>query len=78
MIGLILYFLIGYIVGLAFYAYSCRDYKKHNQYLTWDQYNDKYGITFALFIVILAWPIVVIMLVAVFPAEYIRKYFGIE
>lgn len=82
----ILYFIIGLIIGLCDYAYECYRYKKKYENkswkLTWSEYDDKEGVTLTLIICIFLWPLVIIAVLAylifVYPTVYIRKYFGIE
>lgn len=86
MIGLILYFVIGAILGFSYYAWECYKYKKKYEdmswKLTWDEYSTKeevgMGCIFALFL----WPFCILAMLlwlsCTIPAKYIRKYFGIE
>lgn len=86
MIWIILYFLIGLITGLCCYAFECYRYKKKYENkswrLTWDEYDDKEGVTLILVVYIFLWPLAIIAVLAcfifVYPTVYIRKYFGIE
>ena len=82
----ILYFIIGLIIGLCCYTYECYKYKKKYKNkswkLTWDEYDNKEGVTLNLIICIFLWPLCIIVVLAylifVYPTVYIRKYFGIE
>ena len=86
MIWIILYFLIGPILGFIYYAWKCYKYK--NKYknkswkLTWDEYDNKENVTITLVICIFLWPVLTLTVLAylifVCPTVYIRKYFGIE
>lgn len=86
MIWIILYFLIGIILGFIYYIWKCHKYKKRYENkswkLTWDEYDNKEGVTFTLYVCIFLWPIltldVLTYLIFVYPTVYIRKYFGIE
>lgn len=86
MIWIILYFLIGLIIGFCYYIYKCYKYKKKYENkswkLTWDEYDNEEGVTFVLFICIFLWPLytldVLIYLIFICPTKCIRKYFGIE
>lgn len=81
-----LYFIIGFIIGLCCYTYECYRYKKKYENkpwkLTWDEYDDKEGVTLILVVCIFLWPLAIIAVLAylifVYPTVYIRKYFGIE
>lgn len=83
---IVLYFIIGLIIGFCHYTYECHRYKKkyiNKSYkLTWDEYDNKEGVTFTLVVCIFLWPLVTIAalayLIFVYPTVYIRKYFGIE
>lgn len=83
---IVLYFIIGSIIGFCDYAYECHRYKKKYESkswkLTWSEYDDKEGVTLTLIICIFLWPLVIITVLAylifVYPTVYIRKYFGIE
>lgn len=83
---IVLYFIIGLIIGFCYYTYECYRYKKKYKNtswkLTWDEYDDKEGVTFTLVVCICLWPLVTIAVLAylifVYPTVYIRKYFGIE
>lgn len=83
---IILYFIIGLIIGLCCYTYECYRYKKKYENkswrLTWDEYDDKEGVTLILVTCIFLWPLVILAVLAylifVYPTVYIRKYFGIE
>lgn len=83
---IVLYFIIGLIIGFCCYTYACYEYKKKYENkswkLTWDEYDDKEGVTLNLIICIFLWPLAIIVVLAylifVYPTVYIRKYFGIE
>lgn len=83
---IVLYFIIGLIIGLCDYTYECYRYKKKYENkswrLTWKEYDDKEDVTIILIICILLWPVAIIAVLAylifVYPTVYIRKYFGIE
>ena len=83
---IVLYFIIGLIIGFGYYIYECHRYKKKYENtswkLTWDEYDDKERVTFTLVVCIALWPLVTIAVLAylifVYPTVYIRKYFGIE
>ena len=83
---IVLYFVTGLIIGLGCYTYECYRYKKKYENkswkLTWDEYDDKEGVTLILVVCIFLWPLVIIAVLAyfifVYPTVYIRKYFGIE
>lgn len=81
MIGLILYFLIGYGLGLAYYAYECKRFKQKG-YWCWETYNDKEGVTFMFFLFVLVWPLLLICLllylIVAYPTGYIKKHYGIK
>lgn len=83
---IVLYFIIGFIIGLCNYTYECYRYKKKYENkswrLTWKEYDDKEDVTIILIICIFLWPVAIIVVLAylifVYPTVYIRKYFGIE
>ena len=83
---IILYFIIGLIIGLCYYTYECYKYKKKYENkswkLTWSEYDNEEGVTLNLIICIFLWPLVIMValayLIFVYPTVYIRKYFGIE
>ena len=83
---IVLYFIIGLIIGFCCYTYECYKYKKKYKNkswkLTWDEYDNKEGVTLNLIICIFLWPLCIIVVLAylifVYPTIYIRKYFGIE
>ena len=86
MIWIILYFLIGVILGFIYYAWECYRYKKKYKNkswkLTWDEYDNKEDVTIILVVCIFLWPALTLTVLAylifVYPTVYIRKYFGIE
>ena len=83
---IVLYIIIGLIIGFCRYTYDCYRYKKKYENkswkLTWNEYDDKEGVTLTLIICIFLWPLVILIvlvyLIFVYPTVYIRKYFGIE
>ena len=86
MIWIILYFIIGPILGFIYYAWECYRYKKkyeNNPWkLTWDEYSTKEEIGIGCAITVILWPacvLSVLLCIAVsIIGKYIRKYFGIE
>ena len=64
MISIILYFLIGLIIGFCYYIYECYKYKKKYENkswkLTWDEYDSKEGVTFSLYVCVFLWPFCII------------------
>lgn len=86
MIWMILYFLIGSILGLTYYAWECHKYKKKYENsswkLTWEEYSIKEEVGLGCAIIVISWP-ACILVVSLYTAcstlgKYIRKYFGIE
>lgn len=86
MIWLILYSLMGIILGFIYYAWECYKYKKKYENkswkLTWDEYSIKEEIGIGCAIIVILWP-ACILVVSLYTAcstlgKYIRKYFGIE
>jgi hypothetical protein len=83
---IILYIIIGLIIGLCYYVYKCHKYKKKYKTKslkpTWDEYDDNEGISITLVICIFTWPLAILAVLTyfifVYPTVYIRKYFGIE
>lgn len=83
---IVLYFLIGSILGFIYYAWECYRYKnkyENNSWkLTWEEYSIKEEVDVGCVIAIILWPIGVlsILLYITFSTlgKYIRKYFGIE
>ena len=53
---IVLYFIIGFIIGLCNYTYECYRYKKKYENkswrLTWKEYDDKEDVTIILIICI--------------------------
>ena len=86
MIWMILYFLIGIILGFIYYAWECYEYKKkyeNNPWkLTWDEYSTKEEVSVCCVVAVILWPVCILSVIIICSfstlSEYIRKYFGIE
>ena len=86
MIWIILYFLIGTIPGVIYYAWECYRYEKkyeNNPWkLTWDEYSIKEEIGVVCVVTVILRPIcilsVLLYLTCLTLGKYIRRYFGIE
>ena len=86
MIWMILYFLIGSILGAIYYARECYKYRKkyeNNSWkLTWEEYSTKEEVGIGCVITVTLWPIcalsVLLYITCLTLGKYIRKYFGIE
>ena len=86
MIWIILYFIIGPILGFIYYAWECYRYKKKYENkpwkLTWDEYSTKEEVGVGCVVIVILWPacILTVLLYITFSTlgKYIRKYFGIE
>lgn len=86
MIWIILYFLIGIILGFTYYAWECYKYKKKYENsswkLTWDEYSIEEEVGVFCVIAIILWPVCILSVLLYIACstlgKYIRKYFGIE
>lgn len=86
MIWIILYFIVGAILGFIYYAWECYRYKKKYENkswkLTWDEYSIKEEVGVGCVVIVILWPacIITALLYITFSTlgKYIRKYFGIE
>lgn len=83
---IVLYFIIGIILGFIYYAWECYKYKKKYENtswkLTWDEYSIKEEVGVGCVIAVILWPVgilsVLLYITISILGKYIRKYFGIE
>lgn len=83
---IVLYFIIGIILGFIYYAWECYKYKKKYENtswkLTWDEYSTKEEVGVGCVITVILWPVgilsVLLYITISILGKYIRKCFGIE
>ena len=83
---LLVYFIIGFVVGLFVYDYHCKDFNKINKNrqfkLTWEEYSNKEGPGFGMALAIVLWPVFVVIAICYYtfqyPIDYIKKRNGIK
>ncbi len=83
---ILIYFIIGFVVGLFIYDYYCKDFNKINrnrQYkLTWEEYSDKEGPGACMGFAIVIWPFFLVVAICYYifqyPIDYIKKRNGIK
>lgn len=71
---ILIYFIIGFVVGLCIYDYYCKDFNKINknrQYkLTWEEYSRKQGLGICMAFTIVIWPVFVIITICYYMFQY--------
>ena len=82
--GLLVYFIIGFIVGLFIYDQYCKDFNKKNKQfkLTWEEYSNKENPGFCMGLAMILWPILLLIIVCYYmfqyPIDCIKKNNGIK
>ena len=82
----LIYFIIGFVVGLFVYDYYCRDFNKKNKNrqfkLTWSEYARNENPGFSMAIAMCLWPILLLIAVCYYMFQYpincIKKRYGIK
>ena len=83
---LLTYFIIGFVVGLFVYDYSCKEFKKSYEHrelkVTWEEYSRRENPGFFMGFVMILWPIFVIIgacyFIFQYPLERIKERNGIK
>ena len=86
LLTILVYFIIGFIVGLFIYDYHCKDFNKINKNrqvkLTWDEYANKKDPGFSMSFAIILWPMFAIVAICYYAFQYpidcIKKHNGIK
>lgn len=81
MIFLIVYFIIGFIIGLIQFDKDCKKYKEKYSNLTWQSYCNMQEPYIALSAIIIMWPVILIIYliycICIIPINWIKKHNGI-
>lgn len=80
------YFIIGFVVGLCVYDYSCKEFKKSYEHrelkVTWEEYSCRENSGFFMGFVMILWPIFVIIIICYYifqyPIDRIKERNGIK
>lgn len=80
------YFIIGFVVGLFVYDYSCKDFNKKNKNsqfkVTWEEYSRREAPGLCMAIAIILWPILLLITIGYYTFQYpikcIKKRNGIK
>lgn len=83
---LLTYFIIGFVVGLFVYDYSCKEFKKSYEHrelkVTWKEYSRRENPGFFMGFVMILWPIFVIIIICYYifqyPIDRIKERNGIK
>ena len=83
---ILVYFIIGFVIGLFTYDYHCKDFNKKNENrqfkLTWDEYAIVEGPGLCMAFAIVLWPILLLVAICYYIFQYlidcIKKHNGIK
>ena len=83
---ILIYFIIGLIVGLFVYDYYCKDFNKKNKNrqlkLTWSEYAHYENPGFSMGLGMIVWPVLLLIAICYYtfkyPTDCIKKYNGIK
>ena len=86
LLTLLTYFIIGFVVGLFVYDYSCKDFNKKNKNrqfkITWDEYAHREGPGLSMAIAMFLWPVLLLVAVCYYKFQYpikrIKEHNGIK
>ena len=83
---ILIYFIIGFVIGLFIYDYYCKDFNKTNKSsplkLTWEEYASKKEPGTCLIFSLILWPILLLVAICYYTFQYpincIKKRNGIK